>query len=142
MKTPELGVVDRRSLLYGRQDVRATWALYKALRSEYERHPFATFEHERDKPESGRYMGELYSSASIAKQYERLLAIDPLLTKQPDFDRRLLGLGAASYFGGRADVRVRKRDVSVSVLDFTSMYPTVFCLQRLQDLLIAPKITT
>src|SRR5580704_133748 len=55
MKAPELGSVNRKSLLYGRQDVRATWALFKALRGEYVRHPFATFANERRKPKTGRY---------------------------------------------------------------------------------------
>jgi hypothetical protein len=142
MKAPDLGVVDRRSLLYGRQDVRATWALYKALRAEYTRHPFATFEHERRKAENSRYIGQLYSSASIAKQYWRLLGVRPLLEKQPSFPRKHLGRGTASYFGGRADVRVRKLDLSVCVLDFTSMYATIFCLQDLQKLLVAPRIGT
>jgi hypothetical protein len=140
MAAPEFGSIDRRSLLYGRQDVRATWALYKALRTEYARHPFATFAHERAKPKTGRYMGELYSSASIAKQYLRCMGIKPLLQKQPRFPRKLLGKGAASYFGGRADVRVRKADVPVQVLDFTSNYATIFSLARLDRLLVAPKI--
>jgi hypothetical protein len=142
MQAPELGTIDRHSLLYGRQDVRATWALYKALRAEYERHPFATFENELHKPKNARYMGELYSSASIAKQYLRLLRIAPLLEKQPRFPRKHLGIAAVAYFGGRADVRVRKLDVPVWVLDFTSMYPMIFCLQELQKLLVAPRIGT
>jgi hypothetical protein len=140
MKAPDLGIVDRRSLLYGRQDVRATWALYKALRAEYKRHPFATFANERRKPKTGRYLGQLYSSASIAKQYLRLLGIAPLLEKQPDFNRTHLGKGAASYFGGRADVRVRKADIPVRVLDLTAAYATVFCRQWLHKLLGAPEI--
>jgi hypothetical protein len=140
MQAPELGTIDRRSLLYGRQDVRATWSLYKKLRAEYERHPFARFENELHKPKTGRYVGELYSSASIAKQYLRLLGIVPLLVKQPDFPRKYLGIAIAAYFGGRADVRGRKLDVLVRVLDFTSMYPTIFCLQELQKLLVAPRI--
>ncbi len=41
----------------------------------------------------------------------------------------------ASYFGGRAEVRVRKVDVPVTVVDFTSMYPTVFLLQNIQQLI-------
>ncbi|MGA2761159.1 MAG: hypothetical protein ABSF08_12685 [Candidatus Cybelea sp.] len=142
MKVPELGVIDRRALLYGRQDVRATWALYKALRAEYSQHPFATFENELNKPECGRYMGQLYSSASIAKQYLRLLNIQPLLVKQPRFPRQYLGRGMAAYTGGRADVRVRRCDVPVRVVDFTSMYPAIFCVQDLQGLLIAPQIVT
>jgi hypothetical protein len=140
MKAPELGTVDRKSLLYGRQDVRATWALFKALRAEYVRHPFATFTNERRKPKIGRYMGQLYSSASIAKQYLRLLGIAPLLAKEPRFRRQHLGKGAASYFGGRADVRVRKLDLPVRVVDFTAMYASIFCLQRLHKLLGAPRL--
>jgi hypothetical protein len=140
MKAPDLGTVDRKSLLYGRQDVRATWALFKALRAEYVRHPFATFANERRKPKLGRHMGQLYSSASIAKQYLRLLGIAPLLVKQPRFRRQHLGKGAASYFGGRADVRVRKLDLPVRVVDFTAMYASIFCLQWLHKLLGAPRI--
>jgi hypothetical protein len=134
MGLDELGNVDRRTLTYGRQDVRVTWALYRKLREEYAKHPFATFANERAKPESGLYMGALYSSASIAKQYLRLLGFRPLLERQPDFNRRHLGKGAASYFGGRAEVRVRKRDVFAAVLDYTAMYATIFVLQDLQAL--------
>jgi hypothetical protein len=140
MRAPELGGVTREALIYGRQDVRATWALYKALRSEYERHPFATFADERSKPNDGRYMGQLYSTASVAKQYLRLIGIRPLLEKQPTFSRKCLGWFMAAYFGGRADVRVRKVPPFVSVVDFTSMYPTIFCLQRLDLLLTAPTL--
>jgi len=140
MQAPDLGTVDRKSLLYGRQDVRATWALYKTLRAEYARHLFATFANERRKPKLGRYMGQLYSSASIAKQYLRLLGIAPLLQKQPDFNRRHLGKATAAYFGGRADVRVRKLGLPVRVLDFTAMYATIFCVQGLHKLLGAHRL--
>jgi hypothetical protein len=140
MQAPELGGVDRQSLVYGRQDVRATWALFKALRAEYSRHPFATFANEQHKPKTGLYMGQLYSSASIAKQYLRLLGIAPLLEKQPDFKRKYLGWFIAAYIGGRADVRVRKLDLPIRLLDFTAMYATIFCLQRLDRILTAPAI--
>ncbi|MGA8575271.1 MAG: hypothetical protein WB609_06200 [Candidatus Cybelea sp.] len=140
MRVPDLGVIDRRSLLYGRQDVRATWALYRALHAEYVRHPFATFANERRRPEHGRYMGQLYSSASIAKQYLRLLGITPLLRKRTRLNLAHVGKAIAAYFGGRADVRVRKTDIPVRVLDFTAMYATIFCLQRLHRLLGAPSI--
>jgi hypothetical protein len=140
MQAPELGGVDRQSLVYGRQDVRATWALFKALRAEYMRHPFATFANEQHKPKTGLYMGQLYSSASIAKQYLRLLGIAPLLEKQPDFKRKYLGWFIAAYVGGRADVRVRKLDLPIRLLDFTAMYATIFCLQRLDRILTAPAI--
>jgi len=51
-----------------------------------------------------------------------------------------LGFGAASYVGGRAEVRVRRHEVRVIVADVTSMYPTVFILQGLQSLLASKKL--
>src|SRR5271166_3436951 len=48
---------------------------------------------------------------------------------------KTVGYAMASYFGGRAEVRVRKTDVPVTVVDFTSMYPTVFLLQNIQQLI-------
>jgi hypothetical protein len=137
MPAGDLGTIDRRMLTYGRQDVRATWALYRRLRDEYVRHPFATFANERDKPEHGRYMGQLFSGASLAKAYLRFLDIGSILDRQPDFNPAYLGYGAAAYLGGRAEVQVRKTDVPVKLLDFTSMYPTVFVLQDLQSLVRA-----
>ena len=137
MKAPDLGVVDRRSLLYGRQDVRATWALYKALRAEYARHPFATFEHERRKPKRALYRPTLFE-CEYCQTVLAAVGGRAAPEKQPSFPRKHLGSGAASYFGGRADVRVRKLDLPVCVLDFTSQYATIFCLQDLQKLLVAP----
>jgi hypothetical protein len=140
MDAPDLGTVTREALTYCRQDVRATYALYQALRREYIRHPFATFENELHKPAYTIYMGELSSTASIGKAYLRQLGIRPLLEKQSDFDPTILGWFIAAYFGGRSDVRVRKTDVPVWVLDFTSMYPTIFCLQRLDRMLASPRL--
>lgn len=134
-RVPELGKISREALVYGRQDVRATWALYKRLREEYAQHPFATFENERDTSEDALPMGRIYSAASIAKQYLKLIGMESLLKRQPQFSRRYLGYGATSYFGGRAEVRVRKSDVPIMLLDVTSMYPTVFTLMDLQALL-------
>jgi hypothetical protein len=135
MDVEELGLVNQRTLLYGRQDARVTWALYRKLRREYGQHPFATSANERAKPKDAAYMGELYSSASIAKQYLRLLGFRPLLKAQPDFNAEHLGHGSASYFGGRAEIRVRKSEVQVTVLDFTSTYASIFILQDLENLI-------
>jgi hypothetical protein len=70
----------------------------------------------------------------------RLLGIVPLLEKQPGFNPKYLGWFIAAYFGGQPDVRVRKFDVPVRPLDFTAMCATIFCLQRLDKILTAPKI--
>lgn len=130
-----LGRIDRRSLTYGRQDVRATWALFLKLREEYAAHPFATFANESKKPSNTHYMGQIFSSASIAKAYLRLLDMRSIIDQKPRFNRKYLGYGAASYFGGRAEVRCRKLNVPVRILDCTSMYPTIFTLQNLQPLI-------
>jgi hypothetical protein len=50
---------------------------------------------------------------------------------------KTVGYAMASYFGGRAEVRVRKVDVPVIVVDFTSMYPSVFLLQDIQAIIAA-----
>ena len=101
--------------------------------------PFATFANERNKPKTGDYMGELYSSASIAKQYLRLIGITPLLDKQPGFHascsatRRVV----RRWPGRRARTKARR---PVRVLDFTANYPTISCLQGLDKLLVAPEM--
>jgi hypothetical protein len=140
MKAPPLGKVTNENLTYGRQDVLATWSLYQRLRGEYLSHPFSTMDNERSQASNTRPFTKIFSTASIAKQYLRLMGFTPLLQKEPRFDRNILGIAAAAYYGGRAETRVRCVDVPVTVLDFTSMYPTVFILQKLQRLLAARKI--
>ena len=47
-----------------------------------------------------------------------------------------------AYYGGRVETRVRKTPVRVTCLDFTAMYPTMFCLQDMYRFLTAEKIET
>jgi len=47
-----------------------------------------------------------------------------------------------SYYGGRVECRIRKKPVKVTYLDFTSMYPTVFVLLGMYQLLISNKISS
>ena len=49
--------------------------------------------------------------------------------------KKTMGYAMASYYGGRAEVRVRHIAVPVAVVDFTSMYPTIFIRQKLQNLI-------
>ena len=56
------------------------------------------------------------------------MGLEPVLARQPDFPRDVLGRASARYFGGWAECRVRKRDVPVVYCDFRSMYPTVNAL--------------
>ena len=138
--TKDLGKVTEDALHYGRHDVLVTWQLYERLVEEYLRHPFASLANERELPPNAIPITRIYSAASVAKAYLKTMGVRPLLEKQPRFPRRLLGYAAAAYFGGRSEVRVRRVQVAVTVLDFTSMYPTVFLLQELQQLLGARRL--
>jgi len=46
----------------------------------------------------------------------------------------------SSYYGGRTEVRIRNKEIPVTYLDFTSMYPTVYSLLGLDKFLKAEKI--
>jgi hypothetical protein len=141
----EYGVVTPESLKYGRNDVAATWSLYERLCVEYGLYTSATFENEYDQEASGVPcvpMTRLYSAASVGKAFLSEMGIRPLLEKQPNVDRELLGRAMSTYLGGRAECHVRKVDVPIRLLDYTSMYPTVFILQDLQRLLLASRIVS
>src|SRR5207249_1416728 len=52
---------------------------------------------------------------------------------------RALGLSMTAYFGGRAEVRIRRVPVPVRYVDFTSMYVTSFSLLNLWPWLTAER---
>ncbi len=87
---------------------------------------------------------QTYSAASVGKGCLRAMGVhlpeitvDPALGMNAD---QLTGLAMASYFGGRAECRIRRIPVPVTYLDFRSMYPTVNSLMGLWDLLTAEEI--
>jgi hypothetical protein len=104
-------------------DVAATVNLYTAAMREYVRHPIAL------EPTKA------YSPASIGKAYLRAMGMRPVLKRQPDFPREVLGYAMAGYYGGRAETRIRCQPVPVVYVDFLSMYPTVCALLDLWSLL-------
>lgn len=53
--------------------------------------------------------------------------------------KRFLGLAGTTYFGGRAEVRIRRWPLPVRYIDFTSMYPTVFALLGLWRWVVAER---
>src|SRR6185437_6219323 len=54
--------------------------------------------------------------------------------------KKTMGYVMASYYGGRSEVRTRRITVPVISVDFTSMYPTIFSLQKLQALIASLRI--
>jgi DNA modification methylase len=122
------GVVTQSYLRYNETDVQKTLELYRAVSDEYAHHPIPLL------------MNEAYSQASIGKAYLREMGIRPLLEKQSDVSRDLLGIAMACYRGARAEVHVRRQVVPVTYLDVLSMYATVFVLQGLWSSVIADEL--
>jgi hypothetical protein len=122
------GLITPGYIGYNRQDVGATQALFGKLRAEFERHPI-------DLP-----ITEAYSPASIGKAYLEAMGIRPILERQSEFPKRVLGYAMAAYFGGRAECRIRGVPVPVVYLDFLSMYPTVCSLLGIWRLLTCERI--
>ena len=87
-------------------------------------------------------INRLYSPASIGKLYLERLNITPFLENNTEFPKEVLGYLMSAYYGGRVETRIRKTPIKVTCLDFTAMYPTMFCLQDMYKFLTAEKIET
>jgi hypothetical protein len=103
---------------YALRDVQTTWECFDVLARR-----FATF----GLKETALY--ELYSEASLGKAYIRTMKISPWA--RADFPPELIGAIMSAYFGGRAEVHIRRQITSVIHCDFLSMYPTVCTLMGL-----------
>ncbi len=105
---------------YGLRDVQTTWECFDALARRFE-----TF----GLNDTGLY--DLYSEASLGKAYLRTMGIKPWREVQWDFPPKLIGAIMSAYFGGRAEVHIRRQITPVVHCDFLSMYPTVCTLMGL-----------
>lgn len=85
-------------------------------------------------------LNKIYSSASVGKAWLAQIGIGPFMELNPSFPRGILGYLMSAYYGGRAEVKIRKTPVKVTVLDFLSMYPTMFNVAGLYEFLIAERI--
>jgi hypothetical protein len=83
---------------------------------------------------------KIYSPATIGKQYLKQIGNRSFLEQNPNFPPELLGKIMTTYFGGRSEVRVRKKPVKIRYMDFTSMYPSLFSIMNLWPLVIANEI--
>jgi hypothetical protein len=109
------GRITPQEIEYCRGDVAASHRLLNAMMEEFNRNPVDL------------HPDKAYSPASIAKAYLQEMGI-----KKPKQHFRapnqMLGIAMQSYYGGRAECRVRKTPVPVIHTDFTSQYPTVNAL--------------
>lgn len=139
-KIDSLGRITNETIDYGRNDVLVTWELFEKLKTEYLKYPFATLANERNQGAGSVPFTRLYSTASVAKAILRLMGLSAAIARMTALDPKVIGWAISAYFGGRSEVRTRRIDVPVRVVDFTSMYPTVFILMDLQELLAAHQI--
>ena len=115
MKHQPTGKITSDEIKYCREDVAATNRLLNAMRREFDQHPINL------NPDGA------YSPASIAKAY--LSAMNIARPKDHfNVSGKAHGIAMQSYYGGRAECRIRKTPVPVVHTDFTSQYPTVNAL--------------
>jgi hypothetical protein len=109
------GRITPEEIEYCRGDVAASHRLLNAMMEEFNRNPVDL------------HPDKAYSPASIAKAYLKEMRI-----KKPKqhfrAPNKILGIAMQSYYGGRAECRIRKTPVPVIHTDFTSQYPTVNAL--------------
>jgi hypothetical protein len=115
---------------YGLRDVQTTWECFDHLARR-----FVSF----GLHETGLY--ELYSEASLGKAYLRAMGIKPWQEVQRGFPLHLVGAIMSAYFGGRAEVHIRRQITPVVHTDFLSMYPTVCTLMGLWSFVRAKGMT-
>lgn len=123
----EHGVITDEYIEYCRRDVLATAELYTALVYEYDKH-------ELDMPPE-----KIYSPASVAKAYLKKMNI-PRPLERDQLAPEILGYATSAYYGARAECRIRRLDLPIVQLDFTSMYPTVNTLLGLWDVLTCENV--
>ncbi len=128
LHTEEHGKITEEYIDYNIQDVRSTAELYQNALDRYKMFNLS------------KETNKLYSPASIGKAYLEKMNIHSFLESNPGFPEDILGYAMSSYYGGRTEVRIRNKPVSVSYLDFTSMYPTVYSLLQLDKFLKAKRI--
>jgi DNA polymerase type B, organellar and viral len=109
------GQITPEEIEYCRGDVAASHRLLNAMMEEFNRNPLDL------------HPDKAYSPASVAKAY-----LEEMNIKKPRqhfrAPNRILGIAMQSYYGGRAECRIRKTPVPVIHTDFTSQYPTVNAL--------------
>jgi len=121
------GPITEEKIEYCFHDVKGTlWALNKLV-AEFLRHPIKL------------PIDRAYSPVSLAKSYLKKMNIIPPQEKfdiPPEFQAAAM----EAFYAGRAETKIRKIEMPVVYLDFTSQYPSVFQLLRGQEIVIAESL--
>jgi hypothetical protein len=113
---------------YMRTDVQVTWECWQALQERYATYQLPT------------PPWKIYSEASIGKSHLDKSGLTPFRALN-DWPGPVLATVLETYYGGRAECRIRRVAVPGVYVDFKSQYPTVFCLQKLWRYLTAEEVT-
>jgi hypothetical protein len=120
------GPVTSRFLDYCLNDVELTAELYARCRERYR--VFGLLVHP----------SRVYSSATLAKAIWEARGVVP-----PKLPPKTTGRLMAAFYAGKVECRVRAHEVEdVAVLDFTSQYPSLYCLLGVEQFLTAERIST
>ena len=122
------GTITLKEIEYARNDVACTVDMLNATKQEFDLHPIV--------PGPDR----MFSPASMAKSYLEKLNISHPSEKVRDADEAY-GIFMQSYFGGRAECRIRNWEVPVCPVDFMSQYSTVNELLDNWSVLVAKHVT-
>ena len=106
--------IDAEFIDYAVNDVETTRQCFEELVRRYQKHRLGM-----TAPQG------VYSEAGLGKAYLKQMSVRPWREVQSDFDPATLGAIMSSYFGGRAEVHIRRTIVPTLYCDFASMYPTV-----------------
>lgn len=126
----ELGHIDEELVAYAREDTHATMRLLQAALGEYHRRGLRLPPH------------QAFSAASLGKAALKQMGVRPILERQPDFPRDLLGASMVAFYGGRAECRIRCTPVPIVLVDFLSNYATICCLIGAWEYLTRERIDT
>ncbi len=125
-RTDYHGPVDARYLDYALNDVALTYELYEKCVARYR--AFGVEEHPT----------RLFSPASLAKAALRARGIVP-----PQLSADWTGWVMSAFYAGKVECRVAGREVpDVAVLDFTSEFPSLYCLLAADQFLTGKRLRT
>jgi hypothetical protein len=122
--------IDAEFIDYAVNDVETTRQCFEELVRRYQKHRLGM-----TAPQG------VYSEAGLGKAYLKQMSVRPWREVQSDFDPATLGVIMSSYFGGRAEVHIRRTVIPTLYCDFASMYPTVCTLMGLWWFVIAQGVT-
>lgn len=126
--TDEHGHLSEEYLDYARADVQVTWECYSELLTRYSQHGLS------------KDADRILSEATIGKAYLQEMGIQPFLGCNPNFPREHFGPIMCAYYGGRAEVHIRREITEILYCDFKSMYPTVNSLMGLWSFAISDSV--